>query len=187
MKLRFDRGFVKIVGQSDGKIFGPRLDPKRGSSFTRFAAWTREKSVRHSEIAGSYIHHPWMIASCRESYSFQCVHSWPWLKARTAIFSRLLFPTFFSSPCTWNTSLPPLRLPIFLLQFYNLYFYNLWNSRRNGRKFVHSWLVFVARILAGIRRGRKMNFFFQFIIGFVLQFVNLYSLVILMIEVRMRK
>lgn len=51
--------------------------------------------------------------------------------------------------------------------------------------------TFVTRFRCEDSRGDKKReeneFFFQFIIGFVLQFVNLYPLVILMIEVRMRK
>lgn len=114
----------------------------------------RVRKVRDIQKSPGVIHHPWMIASCRESYSFQCVHSWPWLKD-PAIFPRLLSPS--DTP-----SLPPVATSDFLML---QCFYNLWNTWNNGEEQQkHLWL----RFHCGDKRGKwKWKFLLIYIIGFV--------------------
>lgn len=145
--LRFDRGgngFVKMVGKAMEKY---RIFSARGRGRVSLVLpHERVRKVRDIQKSPGVIHHPWMIASCRESYSFQCVHSWPWLKD-PAIFPRLLSPS--------DTSLPPLRLPIF--SCYNvviIYKIRSETTERNGMDICDC--VFIARIREGSENG---NFF----------------------------
>lgn len=79
------------------------------------------------------IYHPRMIASCRESYSFQCVHSWSWLKPPPPPpdVIPLLFPRDL---CPCRTSDTPYSVLRFLWIFVSRTFYNLWHYRWKNRR-----------------------------------------------------
>lgn len=68
-------------GRGDGNIEFRRASINRGTPVPLVLPHERVRKVRDIQKSPGVIHHPRMIAWCRESYSFQCVHSCPWLKA----------------------------------------------------------------------------------------------------------